>query len=326
MRAVLEALRFPADAPFGIRPLTTDELHARAPHEVHKSETMNYRTMAPEPGGMFDPKLFGPGTVIDAPLPGVDEMIKPRRTWFARVPLAMPMIHPLLVAHSPEHVGALIGKTATEVREAALDPDANRALVAALEASHAWTILRELPILPPDLRPLKLDEHMRWALTPINTWYQRIINRNARLKKLVEQSAPVAQLADDWADLHGLMRGLAENDEMSNPATDPDGDPMPSLRTLAHGNTALRAALREIAEQGAPLTIEAPRPSTIEMAAVAKPSTAEIAAQPRPSTAELAAQPRPSTAEMSAQALVPARHYIAKAVLFAMGFELAPKT
>jgi DNA-directed RNA polymerase beta' subunit len=315
VRAVLEALRFPADAPFDIRPLTADELRVRAPHEVQKSETMNYRTMAPEPGGMFDPKLFGPGTVIDAPLPGIDEMIKPRRTWFARVPLAAPMIHPLLVAHSPEHVGALIGKTATEVREAALDPEANRALVAELEPNHAWTIVRELAILPPDLRPLKLDDHMRWALTPINTWYQRIINRNARLKKLIEQNAPVVQLADDWADLHGLMRGLAENDEISNPTLDPDGDPMPSLRTLAHGTTALRATLHEIVEQGASLAIDAPRTST-----------AEIAAQPKTSTAELAAQSRPSTVEMSAQALVAARHYIAKAVLFAMGFELAPKT
>lgn len=311
---MLEALRFPSDAPFGIRPLTADELRARAPHEVAKSETLNYRTMAPEPGGLFDPKLFGPGTVIDAPLPGADDMIKPRRTWFARVPLATPMIHPLLVAHSPEHVAALIGKTAMDVKQAALDPDANRALVAELEPAHAWTIVREIAILPPDLRPLKLDEHMRWALTPINTWYQRIFNRNARLKKLLEQGAPATQVADDWAELHGLMRGLAENDEMSAPVLDADGEPMPSLRTLASGTTALRATLREIAEQGAPLTIDTPRPSTIEMAA-----------QPRPSTAEMTAQPRPSTAEMSAQALVPARHYIAKAVLFAMGFELAPK-
>jgi hypothetical protein len=111
-------------------------------------------------------------------------------------------------------------------------------------------------------------------------------------------------LADDWADLHGLMRGLAENDEMSAPTLDPDGEPMPSLRTLVHGTTALRATLREIAEQGASLAIDAPRTST----------------------AEIAAQARPSTAEMAAQALVPARHYIAKAVLFAMGFELTPKS
>ena len=300
---MLEALRFPSDAPFGVRPLTADELRGRAPHEVAKSETMNYRTMAPEPGGLFDPKLFGPGTVIDAPLPGADDMIKPRRTWFARVPLATPMIHPLLVAHSPEHVATLIGKTPTDIKQAALDPDANRALVSELEPAHGWTIVRELAILPPDLRPLKLDEHMRWALTPINTWYQRIFNRNARLKKLLEQGAPAAQNTDDWAELHALMRGLAENDEKTAPVLDADGDPMPSLRTLAHGTTALRATLREIAEQGAPLAIDAPRTST----------------------AEIAAASRVSTAEMSAQALVPARHYIAKAVLFAMGFELAPK-
>src|ERR1043165_4897190 len=100
------------------------------------------------------------------------------------------------------------------------------------------------------------------------------------------------------------MRGLAENDEMSAPTLDPDGEPMPSLRTLAHGTTALRATLREIAEQGAALSIDAPRTSTVEMPALAKRSTGEIAAAKpevaaaRPSTAELAAQAGPSSAEM----------------------------
>ncbi|HUR28650.1 MAG TPA: hypothetical protein VM509_10720, partial [Planctomycetota bacterium] len=245
-------MRFPASAPFELAPVSVEELRARAPHEVHKSETMNYRTMAPEPGGLFDPKLFGPGTVIDAPVPNGDAMIRPRKTWFARVALAAPMLHPLLVARARTQIAELLGRTSEEVATAAADVEASRALVEGLDAKHTWMVLRELAVLPPDLRPLKLDDHMRWALTPINMWYQRIINRNGRLKKLIEQGAPASQLSADWAELSAAIRGLAENDETNEPTLDADGDPMPSLRTLAGGtHRGLYDALAELAAHAA---------------------------------------------------------------------------
>jgi DNA-directed RNA polymerase beta' subunit len=247
------ALRFPADAPFDIVALTTDQVRARAPHEVAKPETMNYRTMAPEPGGFFDPKLFGPGTVIDAPVPNADDLIKPRRTHFARLPLATPMAHPLLVAHAAAQLGELAGLAAADVTKAAIDFEAGRALATALADKAPWAVVHEIPMLPPDLRPLRLDEHMRWAMTPINTWYQRILNKTTRLKKLIEQGAPaVASLNNDWAELDAAWRGLAENDESASPALDPQGDALPSLRTLARGTDKLYATLREIATDNSP--------------------------------------------------------------------------
>lgn len=282
MRAALAALRFPADAPFDVVPVTAEQLLARAPHELLKPETMNYRTMAPEPGGLFDPKLFGAGTVIDAPVPDGDAMIRPRKTSFARVSLATPMIHPLLVQYARHELAELSGRTASEVWAATASLEANRALVAALEAGHGWTIVRELAVLPPDLRPLKLDEHMRWVVTPINGWYQRIVSRNARLKKQLEHGAPAAQLDSDWSELNELLCGLAENDETAQ-AADADGEPLPSVRSLAGGTGALYGTLKEIA-----------------------------------------ARPAPAVAESATPEPVLARDYIARAVLFALGFELAP--
>jgi len=281
VRSALAALRFPADAPFDVVAVTAEQLQARAPHELQKPETMNYRTMAPEPGGLFDPKLFGPGTVIDAAVPEGDAMIRPRKTWFARLPLAAPMVHPLLIQYARQELVDLSGRTASEVWAATARFEANRALVAALEAEHGWTIVRELAVLPPDLRPLKLDEHMRWVVTPLNGWYQRIVSRNARLKKQLDQGTLPDELDTDWAELHELWRGLAENDETAQ-LPDADGEPLPSLRALAGGTEALYATLKDIAAQPA--------------AALAESATAEP---------------------------VPAREYIARAVLFALGFELA---
>lgn len=278
MRLALVALRFPADAPFDVVALTADQVRARAPSEVAKPETMNYRTMAPEPGGFFDPKLFGPGTVIDAPVPSGDELIKPRKTHFARLPLATPMAHPLLVAHARDQLGELAGVPGAEVAKAAIDFEAGRALATALADKAPWALVHEIPMLPPDLRPLRLDEHMRWAMTPLNTWYQRILNKTVRLKKLIEQGAPaVASLNNDWAELDAAWRGLAENDETPSPALGPEGDPLPSLRTLAGGTDQLYATLGEIATDTSP-----------------------------------------------AGDTVPARHYIAQSVLFALGFQLGP--
>jgi hypothetical protein len=107
------------------------------------------------------------------------------------------------------------------------------------------------------------------------------MNRNARLKKQLEQGTPPDALDTDWAELHELWRGLAENDETAQ-LPDADGQPLPSLRALAGGTDALYATLNEIAAQAAPAVAESATPP-----------------------------------------LVRARHYIAEAVLFALGFTLA---
>ena len=270
------ALRLPADAPFELVPLTAEQIRQRAPKVVTKPETLDYRTMLPEPGGLFDPKLFGPGTVIDAPLPAPDELIKPRKTQFARVALAIPMLHPLVVQHARDELAALIGKSTSDILAASHDVERARELIAALAPDHAWAVMHDVPVLPPDLRSLKQDEHDRWVMTPLNSWYQRIVTRNNRLAKQLEQNVSPAQLNADFCELQNAFAGLAENDEAPKPALDAEGMPQASLRGMCGGTNALYDATKELA-----LEIDAP-----------------------------------------AGEAAPARHYIARAVLFAQGFEV----
>jgi DNA-directed RNA polymerase beta' subunit len=244
-----KALRFPADAGPQIVPLSAQAVRERAPKAVTKPETMNYQMMLPEPGGLFDPKLFGAGTVIDAPLPDPDAPHKPRKTQLARITLAVPIVHPLLAHHASEEVAALIGRSSLAREPGGSQLDHGRALVDALGATEGARdlVISELPVLPPDLRSLARDDEDRWATTPINRWYQRILYANARLAKHIDSGAEaVVSLANEYAEIVMLVQRLFENDELSDPERDPEGKPLPSLRTLCGGTSGLVAAVGEL--------------------------------------------------------------------------------
>lgn len=266
MRLSLEALRFPVGSRLRIKPLSTYDAASSAPKVLTKPETMDFRTLMPERGGLFDPRLFGPGTVIDAPLPGPTELVPFRKTMFARIPLALPMVHPLFVQHSAAGVGALAGKTADEVIRAATEVEAARALVAALEPTQPDLIVRDVLVLPPDLRALRRDEHDRWLATPLNTWYQRVLTRNQRLERLLASGADAAALDPEYAELFKTIRGLAENDEQPDPARDAAGEPLPSVRTMSGGTAALHTALEDVLARGPAKSPTEPVPGRLYVA------------------------------------------------------------
>jgi DNA-directed RNA polymerase beta' subunit len=144
----LDALRWPRTAalPGTLAPASVETIRARAPKQVTQAGTLDFRTLAPETGGLFDYRVFGPGTVIDAPLPADAEPWKPHNVTFGRLVLSQPIVHPLLRPH--EHGDAVL--------------------------------LHELPILPPDLRPLTRLADDRWQVSPINELYRRVIERTKR--------------------------------------------------------------------------------------------------------------------------------------------------
>jgi hypothetical protein len=229
----LEALRAPSGCTLAIVPASPDAIRARAPKQLTSGETLDFRTLVPQPGGLFDYKVFGPGTVIDAPATDLDAPARPPRTQFARLVLAAPTPHPLALAHAPARVAALAGWTVDQVERARSDADpAPRASLAeALDqsAEGGALVVRELAVLPPDLRPLVRLDDDRWQTSPINELYRHALRRTDRL-------------------LH-----LFENEDQPEPLCDRQGEVLSSLRGITGGTDAWFAALSEIAA-GAPQT------------------------------------------------------------------------
>jgi len=263
----LEALRAPASATIALRPVDADAIRARAPKPLTTGETLDFRTLVPQPGGLFDYKVFGPGTVIDAPVVDLDAPARPPRTQFARLALAAPVPHPLAVAHAPSRLAALAGWATHEVlgcrvtesiarasSAAVLAPGSPAArlgeLAAALDANPdaRALVLRELPILPPDLRPLVRLADDRWQTSPINELYRNVFRRNQRLAKALESGAPDA-IAGELAALAAALEHLFENEDTADPLRDVHGETLTSLRGLA-GGTALFDALGVAAATG----------------------------------------------------------------------------
>jgi hypothetical protein len=223
----LEALRAPAGCALAIAPVSAETIRTRAPKQLTSGETLDFRTLVPQPGGLFDYKVFGPGTVIDAPAPDLDAPARPPRTQFARLVLAQAMPHPLALAHAPSRLAELAGWTLAEVERCRTetDPATRASLADALDQSPEGRalVVRELPVLPPDLRPLVRLSDDRWQTSPINELYRHALRRTDRL-------------------LH-----LFENEDQPEPLRDRQGEVLTSLRGLAGGTDAWFAALAEVA-------------------------------------------------------------------------------
>jgi DNA-directed RNA polymerase beta' subunit len=261
----LQVLRWPPDRPFERLTFTLaspEAIRARAPKVVTQPGTLDFRTLLPQPGGLFDYKVFGAGTVIDAPAIADDEPWKPRNTNFGRLVLARPIVHPLVALHAPEEIAARTGLSRDELHRARHgdDPDARRAVVDRLDGSEHGRalVLRELPVIPPDLRPLVRLADDRWQSSPINELYGRAIERNLRLAKLVEQASPAAVVEQETRALETALLALFDNELQDDPIRDRDGRAMTSLRGLCGGTGGCTVALRDLdaraADEPSPLT------------------------------------------------------------------------
>lgn len=259
--------------------------------------------MRAEPTGMFDPALFGPDSRMDFEVPSpdeADEIIEPLDTRFARISLPMPVLHPLFDEHLRFEIAKRIGWTWLDVFEAATPQSANR-LADALEAAGlGMLVMRELPMLPPELRPAfasgqKLDDD-------INDHYRRVIYRSNFLARVIATGAPEAVFQVQHRMLHEAIRMLFENDEIPVDDEEPDARvpvrdeqgyrrrslralcPIPPKRHLPTGTLSLWKSLCDL---------ESYEPTRMV-----------------------------GTHEWSVRA--PHRLRVARAVMFAMGFDLVP--
>jgi len=99
-----------------------------------------------------------------------------------------------------------------------------------------WLVLSKLPVIPPDLRPMVQLDGGRFAASDLNDLYRRVINRNNRLKKLINQGAPEVICRNEKRMLQEAVDALIDNSSRrTKPVTTGAGRPLRSLSDLLRG-------------------------------------------------------------------------------------------
>ena len=98
-----------------------------------------------------------------------------------------------------------------------------------------WMILDVVPIIPPDLRPLILLDGGRFATSDLNDLYRRVINRNNRLKKMLELKAPDIIIRNEKRMLQEAVDALIDNGRHGRAVTGPSNRPLKSLSDMLKG-------------------------------------------------------------------------------------------
>ena len=297
--------------------------------EVKKPETINYRTLKPENGGLFCERIFGPqkdwechcgkykrirykGKICDKC--GVEvTRSKVRRERMGHIELAAPVSHIWYFKGIPSRIGlmldisprmlekvlyfalyivtdpgnckeltkqqfltekeyrdlrekyeddfeAMMGAEAIKklLAEIELDPliaqlkdelvnasgQKRIRLLKRLEVAEAfkasnnrpeWMILDAIPVIPPDIRPMVQLDGGRFATSDLNDLYRRVINRNNRLRRLLELGAPDIIVRNEKRMLQEAVDALIDNGRRGRPVTGPNNRPLKSLSDMLKG-------------------------------------------------------------------------------------------
>ncbi|MGF0210941.1 DNA-directed RNA polymerase subunit beta', partial [Acinetobacter baumannii] len=98
-----------------------------------------------------------------------------------------------------------------------------------------WMVMNVLPVLPPDLRPLVPLEGGRFATSDLNDLYRRVINRNNRLKRLLDLAAPDIIVRNEKRMLQESVDALLDNGRRGRAITGSNKRPLKSLADMIKG-------------------------------------------------------------------------------------------
>ncbi len=298
--------------------------------EVTKPETINYRTLKPEPNGLFCERIFGPskdwechcgkykkirykGVICDRC--GVEvTKASVRRERMGHIELAAPVSHIWYFKGIPSRMGLILdlsprilekvlyfasyivldpGETdlaekqvlsekeyqdaretygnkfrvgmgaeaikellqkidldqqSEELNKEVMDSTGQKRarIVKRLEVIESfresgnrpeWMILDAIPVIPPDLRPMVQLDGGRFATSDLNDLYRRIINRNNRLKRLLELGAPDIIVRNEKRMLQEAVDALIDNGRRGRPVTGPGNRALKSLSDMLKGKS-----------------------------------------------------------------------------------------
>ncbi|HJF30327.1 MAG TPA: DNA-directed RNA polymerase subunit beta' [Sporosarcina psychrophila] len=98
-----------------------------------------------------------------------------------------------------------------------------------------WMVLEVLPVIPPELRPMVQLDGGRFATSDLNDLYRRVINRNNRLKRLLDLGAPGIIVQNEKRMLQEAVDALIDNGRRGRPVTGPGNRPLKSLSHMLKG-------------------------------------------------------------------------------------------
>ena len=99
----------------------------------------------------------------------------------------------------------------------------------------AWMVLDVLPVIPPEIRPMVQLDGGRFATSDLNDLYRRVINRNNRLKRLLDLGAPSIIVQNEKRMLQEAVDALIDNGRRGRPVTGPGNRPLKSLSHMLKG-------------------------------------------------------------------------------------------
>ncbi len=103
------------------------------------------------------------------------------------------------------------------------------------ENKPSWMIMDVIPVIPPEIRPMVQLDGGRFATSDLNDLYRRVINRNNRLKRLVELGAPDIIIRNEKRMLQEAVDALIDNGRRGRPVTGPNNRPLKSLSDMLKG-------------------------------------------------------------------------------------------
>jgi DNA-directed RNA polymerase subunit beta' len=169
-----------------------------------------------------------------------EEIIKDKGETALEVGMGAESIRELLESLDIEGLGAELRGAMREARsEAKRKKIAKRLKVvdAFRESGNKpeWMMLEVIPVIPPDLRPLVPLDGGRFATSDLNDLYRRVINRNNRLKRLIDLGAPEIIVNNEKRMLQEAVDALFDNGRRGRPVTGPGNRPLKSLSDMLKG-------------------------------------------------------------------------------------------
>ena len=98
-----------------------------------------------------------------------------------------------------------------------------------------WMIMDVVPVIPPEIRPMVQLDGGRFATSDLNDLYRRVINRNNRLKRLLELGAPDIIVRNEKRMLQEAVDALIDNGRRGRPVTGPNNRALKSLSDMLKG-------------------------------------------------------------------------------------------